>query len=240
MAYLLSDGATTVVTYPYTIGMLRRDNPSVSFPAAPSEADLANWNVFPLVTTTPTAYDPLTESRAEGVPLYDAGTDSWQQTWVVTELTAEEQTTALAVFIAQTNANAANLIEQADQYVVKAIVDGVGLTVEFQAYRQDLLSPENLPGYPAETVFPDLPVDIFDPNATPPMDAYTKAEVDQLIGSNINEDVADKVFRAIIMTYSIPGSYPDKVAAVDSAVSTFGVNGDYTQMYDHAVGILTT
>lgn len=237
--YILSDGGTTVNTYPYTIGMLRRDNPSISFPASPTDLQLADFNMLPVATTTPPTIDEYTQAFSEGTPTTSDGGVTWNQAWVVAELSTEEQTAALDVFVAQTTSQISGLIDEADQYVVKAIVDGVGLTTEFQAYREALLSPETLTGYPAETVYPTLPVVIFDVNATPPMDAYTKAEVDQLIGSSVTEDTADKVFRAIIMAYSIPGSYPEKVTAVDSAVATFGVNGDYTAMYDHAVAALT-
>lgn len=69
--------------------------------------------------------------------------------------------------------------------------------------------------------------------------AVVQESVQQITGPTENETTADRVFRVILMAYSIPGSYPEKVAAVDSAVTALGVNGDYTAMYDHAVAILT-
>ena len=57
MAYVLTDGGSNVVTYPYNIGLLRRDNPSVSFPAVPTNAQLAEWNVYPVTPTPQPSYD---------------------------------------------------------------------------------------------------------------------------------------------------------------------------------------
>ena len=68
--------------------------------------------------------------------------------------------------------------------------------------------------------------------------AAVQSEVSEITGPTENQTEADKVFRAIIMSYSIPGSYPEKVAAVDSAVATFGANGSYQDLYDYAVAIL--
>ena len=33
--------------YPYSIGLLRKDNPNTSFPKNPSDELLAEWGVFP-------------------------------------------------------------------------------------------------------------------------------------------------------------------------------------------------
>lgn len=40
------DNNTTIVEYPYTVGQLRRDNPSVSFPKQIQEATLNAYNVY--------------------------------------------------------------------------------------------------------------------------------------------------------------------------------------------------
>jgi hypothetical protein len=87
MAYVLTDGSN-VKAYPYNIGLLRRDNPNVSFPASMADATLADWNVFPVADAAQPAYDPLTQRVVEGQPARSG--DAWTQTWVVEQLSAAE------------------------------------------------------------------------------------------------------------------------------------------------------
>jgi hypothetical protein len=84
MAYVLTDGGSTIVTYPYNIGLLRRDNPNVSFPASMADAALADWNMFPVQPTQKPAFNPLTHECAEGKPENENG--QWRQTWTVNAL----------------------------------------------------------------------------------------------------------------------------------------------------------
>jgi len=59
----------TVEIYPYSIGDLRRDNPNTSYPRNPSDATLADWNVFP-VTDKPTPdYNPATQNCNQVNPI---------------------------------------------------------------------------------------------------------------------------------------------------------------------------
>lgn len=75
-----------VETYPYSIGLLRRDNPQTSFPSEPSLELLAEWNVFPVTATTP-SFDPLTEDASEGIPQLVDG--EWTQSWEITTVAPE-------------------------------------------------------------------------------------------------------------------------------------------------------
>jgi len=47
-------------TYPYSIGDLRRDNPNTSFPKAPTDTLLADWDMHPVTIAQDPAYDPIT------------------------------------------------------------------------------------------------------------------------------------------------------------------------------------
>lgn len=158
MSYILTDGGATLIAYPYTIGMLRRDNTNVSFPPSPTNEQLAEWNVFPVIGTTPDGYDPLTQSRIEGTPEYIEG--EWLQTWTVSDLSPEEATGVYDSFVTAAQIESGNLLDQADQYVVTALVRDQGLSPEFAAYRQALVDYQNLPGYPAAVEWPTLPTDI--------------------------------------------------------------------------------
>ena len=82
MLVKITDG----VPVPYSYTQLRRDNPQVSFPREPSEATLAEYNVFPLVQVAPPAVTAT--QRAElGTP--QLINDKWTQVWNVVDITAE-------------------------------------------------------------------------------------------------------------------------------------------------------
>ena len=74
--------------YPYTVGDLRRDNPSTSFPKRPSDAVLASWGVYPVANVDSPAFSYATQNLTEGDPVLVDG--QWQQTWVITDATPEE------------------------------------------------------------------------------------------------------------------------------------------------------
>lgn len=69
----------------FSIAELRRE---VSFSANPTDAFLAEFNVYPLSQVESPAYDPMTQNLAEGVATQQDG--QWVQTWVVTQASAEE------------------------------------------------------------------------------------------------------------------------------------------------------
>ena len=52
MYALITNGE--VEKYPYSIGLLRKDNPNTSFPKTPKDAILAYYGVYPVMETNPT------------------------------------------------------------------------------------------------------------------------------------------------------------------------------------------
>lgn len=78
----------TVIQYPYSVTQLKKDNPQTSFPANPSDALLASYNVFPVKPTERPAFDPAKQRVVEGTPEKVSG--QWTQVWNVVALTAEE------------------------------------------------------------------------------------------------------------------------------------------------------
>ena len=183
--YLLSDGATTVVTYPYNLGMLRRDNPTVSFPATPSDALLAEWNMFPVADAAVPAYDPLSQDLNEGTPSTSDGGATWYQVWVVTNVdpaTAAERYADAEVYA---NANATRMLQEAEQYYIDAMVAGYGFSADMITYVAALQDPSTLPGYPLVSSWPTLPATQLDPaNPDLPVDVYTKAQADDTFIDN--------------------------------------------------------
>lgn len=70
--------------YPYSYSQLQADNPGTSFPADPTDALLAEWDVYPVVPTPQPNYDPLIQSIQEVNPVQKDGV--WVQTWNVQNL----------------------------------------------------------------------------------------------------------------------------------------------------------
>lgn len=77
-----------VITYPYSLSQLRKDNPQVSFPKEMPAERLAEWGVFPVKSGEIPEYDEETHTVEEGEPELVDG--EWTQVWNVRELTADE------------------------------------------------------------------------------------------------------------------------------------------------------
>lgn len=73
--------------YPYTIDDLKEDNPQTSFPIKMSDERLADWNVFPIVTTDVPSIT-YKQNLLEGTPINDNGV--WKQVWVITDKSLDE------------------------------------------------------------------------------------------------------------------------------------------------------
>lgn len=160
MAYVLTDGGSAVVSYPYSIGLLRRDNPNTSFPSSPSNDQLAEWNVFPVTAVEPPPYDPTSFRLAESPfspQLFDG---EWIQVWELVPLTAEEAADAIAQYAASAQAVAESMLRASDVYVLEAFELSKKLHPDFVAYRAALRNPAQLPGYPVSPVFPTTPANI--------------------------------------------------------------------------------
>lgn len=84
MYVLVKDGS--VVSSPYSMAQLRADNPQTSFPETPSDAVLAEFDVFPCVETEKPQISHLQNiaksfGKVNGV---------WTQGWTVSDASAAE------------------------------------------------------------------------------------------------------------------------------------------------------
>lgn len=102
MHALIIDGA--VAKYPYTIGMLRKDNPNTSFPKRPSDELLAQWGMQVVAKTDRPDVD-YKKNINEDTPVLVG--DQWTQVWNVTDATAEEIAERKAQLTAQAEAQRA-------------------------------------------------------------------------------------------------------------------------------------
>jgi len=76
------------IRWPYSLAQLRNDEPSRSFSVAPSDAELAHYDVFRVQLLEQPEYDPATHKVVEVQPVEVDG--QWVQQWELVELTPEE------------------------------------------------------------------------------------------------------------------------------------------------------
>lgn len=144
----LTNGTPTV----YSIGQLKADNPQVSFPAMPTEACLAEYNVF-LVETTPA---PVVDYMhvafcAQPAELVDG---KWVQVWSVRDATHDEWSAKLLVQRAGMRAERDALLAASDwTQVADSPVDKTVWAV----YRQALRDITTQQGFPFAVLWPELP-----------------------------------------------------------------------------------
>ena len=142
----------TVETFPYSIGALRRDNRNTSFPRNPSDAVLADWNVFPVVEQSPPEYNPANQNLNQLNPTLTAG--EWLQTWQVTAASAEEIAERLQDKEAEVRQQRNDLLSACDwTQLSDAPVDH---TI-WAAYRQDLRDVTAQAGFPWNVEWPQQP-----------------------------------------------------------------------------------
>lgn len=79
----------SVDAFPYSIGQLRKDNPHVSFPSDITDELLAEFDVFPVLTTEKPDHNKATHRVVEEAPLKDAD-GNWRQSWGVVPLSGAE------------------------------------------------------------------------------------------------------------------------------------------------------
>ena len=151
MTYVFAPNQT-VETFPYSIGDLRRDNPNVSFPANPSDATLAAWNVFPVVAASMPACNPATETCTQVDPTLVNGE------WVA----AYEVTTADAAEIAERLADESEIVREERNRRLTAcdwtqLPDSPLSTADVTAwavYRQELRDLPGSAGFPFTITWP--------------------------------------------------------------------------------------
>jgi hypothetical protein len=142
----------TVETFPYSIGALRRDNPNTSFPRNPSDAVLADWNVFPVVEQSPPEYNPANQNLNQLNPTLTAG--EWLQTWQVTAASAEEIAERLQGKEAEVRQQRNELLSACDW---TQLPDSPADHEAWSTYRQELRDVTAQEGFPWDVTWPDAP-----------------------------------------------------------------------------------
>jgi hypothetical protein len=142
----------TVEIFPYSIGDLRRDNPNTSFPRNPSDAVLADWNVFPVVEQSPPEYNPANQNLNQLNPTL--AKKQWLQTWQVTAASAEEIAERLQRKEAEVRQQRNELLSACDW---TQLPDSPADHEAWAAYRQELRDVTAQEGFPWDVVWPETP-----------------------------------------------------------------------------------
>ena len=147
---LVKATGNTVEQYPYSVGLLRKDNPNTSFPKKPSVSDMAAFGVHPVTEVTP--------SLGEGQKLVKTWTPTlsgsdWVLAHEAVDLTVEEVAAATAVVAANVREARDKLIKATDFYALSDVV----MTTEMTAYRQALRAVPEQVGFPNEITWPTAP-----------------------------------------------------------------------------------
>ena len=140
-----------VEKYPYSIGELRKDNPTVSFPKNPGNDLLAEWNVFPVQPQNPPAFNQANQNCDRVNPTLQNGV--WVETWSVTAASSDEINRRTAEMSIQVRAQRDSELMRSDwTQVADSPVDKAA----WATYRQALRDIPSQPGFPWEVVWPTV------------------------------------------------------------------------------------
>jgi len=139
---LIKATGSTVEAYPYSLGLLRKDNPNTSFPKQPSVADMAAFNTYPVTEVTPTVGNGQHLVKT-WTPTLVSG--DWVLAHEAVDLTDAEVAAATAVL-------AANMREERNKRLAvtdwAAMPDSPTMSAEMTAYRialRNVPAQENFP-----------------------------------------------------------------------------------------------
>ena len=136
--------------YPYTLGMLRKDNHNVSFPKVMTDEIFAQFGVVRVTSTPRPEYDHTKEFNVTAEQVNGA----WVEKWVATDVSAEE--------IAQRTENQANNVraernQKLSQSDWTQVADSPVDLVSLGNYRQALRDVPAQAGFPWTVTWPTQP-----------------------------------------------------------------------------------
>jgi hypothetical protein len=147
---LIKATGSTVQQYPYSIGLLRKENPNTSFPKQVSAADMASFNVYPVTEVTPTVSDTQKLVKV-WTPTLVSG--EWVLAHEAVDLTSDDIAEATAVLAANAREERDALLAATDFYALSDVV----MTSDMTTYRSDLRAVPALSGFPSDFTWPTAP-----------------------------------------------------------------------------------
>jgi len=152
MAYLKAkDGE--VEKFPYTLGMLRRDNPNTSFPSTLSPSMLASYDVYEVkVEAAPTVDEKNYKAVRANTPVEEVG--QWVLKWSVVEKTPAEKQAHYDNAAGAVRTKRDGLLQQTDWM---ALSDTPPMPEAWASYRQALRDITDQAGFPYDVTWPEKP-----------------------------------------------------------------------------------
>lgn len=142
----------TVLNYPYTVTDLRFDMPHVSFPREVSDAELATFNVFPVVTKPYPSVD-YTKNVSDSV---ENSGGVWRQVWVITEASEQEKAERVADAWSAVRAQRDRKLAESDWTQLPDVPLTEEQKAAWQVYRADLRNVTSQPD-PFNINWPQVP-----------------------------------------------------------------------------------
>ena len=140
-----------VQQYPYSVGLLRKDNPNTSFPKKVSEEDLAAFNAYPVTEVTPAVTDTQKLVKIWTPTLVDG---KWVLAHEAVDLSAEDIAADTAVLAANARKKRDLLLAKTDWVVTRANELGQTTPTDMQNYRKELRQLPEQDGFPNEITWP--------------------------------------------------------------------------------------
>jgi len=147
---LIKATGSTVEAYPYSLGLLRKDNPNTSFPKQPSSEDMAAFNVYPVTEANPTVGEGQRLAKT-WTPTLVSG--DWVLAHEAVDLTSDEVAEATAVIAAAAREKRDGLLAATDFYALSDVV----MTSDMTTYRSDLRAVPAQENFPTTITWPTAP-----------------------------------------------------------------------------------
>jgi len=147
---LIKATGSTVEQYPYSLGLLRKDNPNTSFPKQPSSEDMAAFNVYPVTEANPTVGEGQRLAKT-WTPTLVSG--DWVLAHEAVDLTDAEVAEATAVLAADAREKRDALLAATDFYALSDVV----MTSDMTTYRSDLRAVPAQENFPTTITWPTAP-----------------------------------------------------------------------------------
>ena len=141
------------VAQDYTIGQLRKDNPSTSFPRTLTEELLAEYDVYPAVHGAMPSYDEATQRVTQNAAATEVD-GVWTYGYTVESLTSEEVAAVLAQKESGVRSTRDAKLAETDW---TQVADAPISQEDWAAYRALLRSIPEQEGFPNEVTWPVEP-----------------------------------------------------------------------------------
>jgi hypothetical protein len=143
-----------VVTYPYTISNLKKDNPGVSFPSTIPSSVLEEYNVKEVSLTAYPVCNNATQKVIANGCVFNSNSNNWETSWSVVNLTLSDTQNVLQEKELEVRAERNEKLVHCDW---TQLSDTSANSVLWANYRQQLRDIPLQEGFPWDVNWPDSP-----------------------------------------------------------------------------------